>query len=218
MSEEPKRTGPVTLGEIATGVRDEFTQWDRGFIGTFIAMIWKPAAVARGFLVERDPRYAKPWRYLIFSIVVNVAATWFALEQLGLRDRLRIGEQHSAQLSLILDNAALLTLLILPLAALAMRLFFVGLKVRYVDALVVLFYTQAQSNLYSLISLAGLAILGRGVVDIPLAIFVVVYMLWAWASFATGPWWRRILAAIITLIATQALNAAIVSLAILIFT
>lgn len=219
MSGEPTpRTGPVTLGEMAAGVRDEFTQWDRGLIGTFIAMAWKPASVAWAFLQDRDPRYAKPWRYLVFSIVVNVAATWFVLDQLGFRERLGLRAEHNAQLAFILDNAAVLTLLVLPLAAVAMRLFFLGLQVRYVDALVVMFYTQAQSNLYSLVSLAGLAMLGAGVTDIPLTIFVVAYMLWAWASFASGPWWRRILAAALTLVAAQALNAAVVLLAVRLFT
>lgn len=218
MSGEPApRTGPVTLGEVVAGIRDEFTQWDRGLIGTFLAMAWKPAAVARAFLQDRDPRYAKPWRYLIFSIVVNVAATWFVLDQLGMRERLGLRAEHGAQIAFILDNAAVLTLLILPLAAAAMRLLFVGLRVRYVDALVVMFYAQAQSNLYSLLALASLALLGSNVADIPITIFVVLYMLWAWASFATGPWWRRILAAVLTLIAAQALNAGVVLLAVRVF-
>lgn len=206
---EPAERGPVTLGELARGVRDDLLQWDRGLIGTFIAMIWKPGAVARGFIFERDDRWAKPWRYLLFGVLVNVAATWFVLDNLNYRERLGISDRVD-QLAFLLDNAAIVTLIVLPLVALAMRVCFLGLKMRYIDALIVLFYTQGQVNLLGALSLALMAATGSQAANVPITIAVLVYFLWAWASFAVGAWWRRLLAALLTLVAGQAINGAVV--------
>ena len=60
----PAITGPVTLAELVGGMRDEFLQWDRGLVGTFLALTWRPAAVVRAYILDRDARYSKPWRYL----------------------------------------------------------------------------------------------------------------------------------------------------------
>lgn len=206
---EPAERGPVTLGEIARGVRDDLLQWDRGLVGTFIALVWKPGAVARGFIFEHDERWAKPWRYLLFGVLANVAATWFVLDNLNYRERLGISAQVD-ELAFLLDNAALVTLFVLPFVALAMRLCFLGLRVRYIDALIVLFYSQGQVNLLGVLSLAIMAATGSQIANVPITIAALLYFVWAWASFAVGHWWRRLLAALLTLIAGQAINGAIV--------
>ncbi len=208
----PDDRGPVTLGELAAGLRDDFLQWDRGLIGTFIALLWKPGAVARSFIETRDPRWSKPWRYLLVAVVLNIAATWFVLDYLDFRNRLGINAQVE-QASALLDNAALVTLIVLPIVALLMRVCFIGLSVRYVDALIVLFYTQAQVVLFGLVALAVLAITGSQAAAMPVSIVIVAYFIWAWASFARGPWWRRILGAVLTLILGQIVNAIVVTAA-----
>jgi Protein of unknown function (DUF3667) len=203
----PKR--PITLGELAAGVRDDLFQWDRGIVGTFIGLLWKPGRVIRGFLEDRDERYAKPWRYLIFGVLANVAAAWFVLDNLGYRDALGIARQ-SDQIGFILDNAAIITLVVLPLVALIMRVCFLGLNVRYIDALVALFYTQGQVNLFGVMSVAGMALARSQAANVPFIALTLIYFIWAWASFASGPWWRRLLAAALTLVAGQIINGAIV--------
>lgn len=200
---------PLTFRELAAGVRDDLFQWDRGIVGTFIGLIWKPRRVIRGFLYERDERYANPWRYLIFSVLANVAAAWFVLDNLGYRETLGI-ERQSDQIAFVLDNAAIITLAVLPMVALIMRLCFVGLNVRYIDALVVLFYTQGQVNLLGVTSVATMAITTSQTANIPFIALTLIYLIWAWTSFASGPIWRRVLAAMLTLIFGQAINGALV--------
>lgn len=206
---EPAQRGPITLGELASGVRDDFLQWDRGLVGTFIAMCWRPARVPRALIYDRDDRYTSPWRYLLFAVLASITGSWLVLDVLDYRTRLGL-ESQMQQASFLMDNAALLTLITLPIIALAMRLCFLGLKVRYIDAIIVLFYTQGQANLFGLIALAVLAITGSTVANLPVTVAVMFYLIWAWASFATGPWWRRIIAAVLTLVGGQIINSLIV--------
>jgi hypothetical protein len=152
--------------ELAAGVRDDLFQWDRGIVGTFIGLLWKPGRVIRAFIEERDERYAKPWRYLIFGVLANVAAAWFVLDNLGYRETLGLNQQ-SDRVNFLLDNAALITLLALPIVALAMRICFIGLNVRCIDALVALFYTQGQVNLIGVASVAAMALSGSQAANIP---------------------------------------------------
>jgi hypothetical protein len=204
---ETKR--PITLSELAAGVRDDLFQWDRGIVGTFIGLLWKPGRVIRGFLDDRDERYAKPWRYLIFGVLANVAAAWFVLDNLGYRETLGL-QQQSDQIAFVLDNGAVITLIVLPLVALLMRLCFSGLKVRFIDALVALFYTQGQVNLLGVISVAAMALTNSQAANVPFVALTLIYFVWAWASFASGPIWRRVLAAVLTLVLGQVINGLIV--------
>lgn len=194
---------------MAAGVRDDFLQWDRGLVGTFLSLNWRPAYVVREYVYEREARYTPPWRYLLFAVLVNVSVTWLVLDNVRLPERASIAPGN-AQLTFLLDNAALLTLLMLPLFALAMRVCFIGLKVRYVDALVVLFYAQGHLDLLSLASLAVLAATGSEALAAWVQPLLLVYFIWACAAFARGPWWWRILAGIATLVACQLINGAVV--------
>lgn len=197
------------MGELAAGVRDDLFQWDRGIVGTFIGLIWKPGRVIRGFLEDRDERHAKPWRYLLFGVLANVVAAWFVLDNLGYRGALGLGNQ-SAQIAFVLDNAAIITLVVLPLVALSMRICFIGLNVRYIDALVALFYTQGQVNLYGVASVAAMALTNSQAANLPFIALTLIYFVWAWASFASGPMWRRLLAAVLTLTLGQIINGLVV--------
>jgi hypothetical protein len=204
----PALSGRVTLAELVGGMRDEFLQWDRGLVGTFLALMWRPASVVRAYVIDRDARYSKPWRYLLFSIFVSIAAVWLARNGFG------PGPPHVSlqqdQVSLLMDNAAWLTGAVLPLAAIAMRIAFIGLNLRFVDCLVALCYTQGQVNLVSILSIAANSVSGSSALDAPLSIVIVVYLVWAWAEVAHGPLWRRLAAAVISLVAAQLINAAIV--------
>ena len=207
---EGRDSGPVTLRNILAEAGDEFLSWDRGLLGTVSALCTRPAAVARAYLFERSRRYVRPLRYLVVSIALSVLASWIVLDQQGMRGRLGASAKVQQEGSLLLEHAAILTLLVLPFVAGAMRLLFHGLRVRYVDALVVLAYSQAQVNLFSLLALAWLAASGNNAAQPPLSVLAVAYLLWSWASFAQGPAWRRWLAAAITLVAGQLINSAFV--------
>jgi hypothetical protein len=189
-------------------MRDEFLQWDRGLVGTFLALMWRPASVVRAYVIGRDARYSKPWRYLIFSIFVSIAAVWLA------RNGFAPGSRHVAvqqdQTSFLMDNAAWLTGAVLPIVAFAMRIAFIGLNMRFVDCLVALCYTQGQVNLVGILSVVANSVIRSSALDAPLSIAIVLYLVWAWADVAQGPLWRRLAAAIVSLVAAQLINAAIV--------
>ena len=213
MSERPNhRDEPVTLREIAAEFGDEFLSWDRGLPGTFIALFARPAAVARAYLIERSHKYTRPLRYLLLSIALSLLANWWAYDYRAAAQLLTAQEQQLRESVFLVEHAALLTLLILPLVALAMRAAFAGLQVRYVDALVLLGYTQAQVNLVSLAIPLWHATVGTRLLDLPVTLVLVVYLVWAWASNAQGRGWRRWSAAMLAFILAQTINAAVVSL------
>ena len=216
MSETEKGTdaGPVTLRNILDEAGDEFLSWDRGLLGTVSGLCTRPAEVARAYLFERSRRYVRPLRYLVVSIALSVLASWWVLDQQGMREHLGASTKAIWQGSLLLEHAAIITLIVLPLVAGAMRLLFHGMRVRYVDALVVLAYSQAQVNLFQILAVAWLAAIGNSAADLPVSLLAAAYLLWSWASFAQGPAWRRWLAAVLTLVAGQLINGVIVVLAI----
>lgn len=119
-------------------------------------------------------------------------------------------QQQSDQIAFVLDNAAVITLIVLPLVALLMRLCFIGLNVRFIDALVALFYTQGQVNLVGVMSVAAMALTNSQAANVPFVALTLIYFVWAWASFASGPIWRRVLAAVLTLVLGQVINGLIV--------
>jgi hypothetical protein len=205
--DEPAK-GPVTLREIGADLRAEFLQWDRGLPGTLWAVSVRPAEVARAYLQARDRRYVRPLRYLLLSIVVSVAVSWLVYERFGLLQA--ADPEHAKDVPLLLDHAALITLLVLPLVAGVMRGLFHGLGVRYVDALVLLGYTQAQGNLFGVLAPLLLLAGAPEIATLALAGAVIVWMVRAWAGFASGPAWRRWVAAFGSLVLGQALNGAVV--------
>lgn len=196
---------PVTLTEILTEIRDETLQWDHGLPGTFRRLWLTPASVIRAYLWQRSNQYSKPLRYVLISVALGLLVNWFIHDKLGYSSILRSNESDVDQF--IRDNAAVLTLLLLPLMAVVMRLLFHGLQIRYVDALVTLTYTQGQVNFASaLLTPAVVFLPGSRYVVAAISLFLIVYLLWAWSSVAIGAAWRRWLAALLTLALSQALN------------
>ena len=207
MDQRPDR-GPVTLREIGAEFSAEYLQWDRGLPGTFRAVTQRAAEVARAYLERRGDRFVRPLRYLLLSIVASVSVSWLVYERLGLPQG--TDAEAARQVPFLIEHAALLTLAVLPLVALVMRGAFHGLGVRYVDALVLLAYTQAQANWFGVLGpLLLLAGAPQGVV-VALGVAVAGWLLWSWASFGVGPAWRRWVAAASSLLLGQALNGGIV--------
>lgn len=205
---DERKQGPVTLREIGAEFSAEYLQWDRGLPGTFVAVTLRAGAVARAYLAREDT-WVRPLRYLLLSIVASVGVAWVVYEHLGPSRTLAAGAT-GADAPFLLEHAALLTLLVLPLVALVMRAAFHGLGVRYVDALVLLGYTQAQVNWFGTIGPPLLLAGAPQAMLVGLSGAIALWLVWAWAGFARGPAWRRWLAALASLVLGQALNGAIV--------
>lgn len=205
---EPGDKGLVTLREIGAEFSAEYLQWDRGLPGTFRAVTLRPATVARAYLARRGDRYVRPLRYLLLSILASVSVSWLVFERIGLPRG--TDAEASRQVPFLLEHAALLTLAVLPLVALLLRATFHGLGVRYVDALVLLGYTQAQVNWFGVLGPLLLLAGAPQAVPVALGVLIVLWVLYGWATFGIGPAWRRWLAALASLLLGQALNGVVV--------
>ncbi len=209
MSEAPlPPDNPVTLREIVVEARDELLQWDRGFPGTARWMLVDPKQVIRSYLWQRSNRFTKPLRYLLVCVAIGLLMDWLIHQKLALNSILAPDTQLD---NFLLQHTAVLQLLLLPLMALVLRLMFHGLRLRYVDALIALCYTQAQINLIGagIIPLVALLPGDRAIVTAT-SLLMVCYSLWIWSSVAVGDAWRRWLAAILSLLLSQLLNSGFV--------
>lgn len=216
MSDERATTDPapggvpptsLTLRQVWQEFADDVLSLDRGLPATFLALCTRPAEVARRYLATRDPRLARPLRYLLTAMTLNLAVAW------ALFDRpvgQPIGEADRSQVRFLLEHSLLLLLIVIPLLALLMRLLFARLQVRLIDALVVLAYTQAQVVL--LTTLAGLlaSAWSSEKVLVVGSLVAAAYLVWAWSSFAQGSAWLRWSAALLMLVLGQVVNDLVV--------
>lgn len=201
---------PVTLREIVQEAQSELLQWDRGFVGTALWLVRQPALVIRSYLWQRSPRFVKPLRYLLSCVAISLLMSWLIHTKFGLRTPWAPTGEFD---NFLIENTAILQLILLPLMAVLLRLAFHGLQLRYVDALVTLAYTQAQVNLAGALLLSLVAVLpGDSHVVGGFSLVMVLYTLWIWFSVASGPRWRRALAAVVALVLSQLLNSGFVLL------
>ena len=201
---------PVTLRELLIEARDEALQWDRGFPGTVRWLLQQPTQVIRGLLWQRSHRFTRPLRFLLITVAIAVLMEWLIRDQFGWAGA--ASEQAKLD-SFLLEHAAILQLMLLPLIAAFMRLCFFGLHVRYVDALVAMAYVQGMVNLLGALMLP----LQTGYpyanwVTAAGGLLLVGYALWVWASVAIGPAWRRWLASVLLLLLSSLLNAVFLKL------
>ena len=142
-------SGPLTLHEALREARHDWLDLEHGALGTLIDMTVRPAKVMRAYLYERRRDYVRPLRYLLFSVAAQVAASYALLSSAFMQEQVQKQGEEVARAHWLLDNAAVLTLVLLPLIAGVLRLCFMRHGVRYVDALVVATYSQAQLNLFA---------------------------------------------------------------------
>ncbi|MCB1553476.1 MAG: DUF3667 domain-containing protein [Xanthomonadales bacterium] len=204
-------SGPLTLHEALREARHDWLDLEHGALGTLIDMTVRPAKVMRAYLYERRRDYVRPLRYLLFSVAAQVAASYALLSSAFMQEQVQKQGEEVARAHWLLDNAAVLTLVLLPLIAGVLRLCFMRHGVRYVDALVVATYSQAQLNLFAAALVAPAAYFGGLVLPAVLGTLTLVYAVYAWASFpSVGRWWTRTLLAVLALLLCQGLNSALV--------
>ncbi|WP_157591331.1 DUF3667 domain-containing protein [Permianibacter aggregans] len=210
MSDPEQPNNPVTLREILQETRDEVLQWDHGLPGTLHWLLRQPALVIRHYLWQRSGRFTRPLRFLLLSVAVTILMDWLVHRQLGWRSLVTPAADLD---NFLIENSAVLLLLILPIIALVFRLCFFGLQIRYVDALVTLAYTQGLINFFGALMILLLPLApAQRIVLIVVTLMMMMYTLWAWSSVAVGPVWRRWLAALGALVLAQVANAAYLQL------
>lgn len=201
--------GPLTLREALHEARHDWLDLERGALGTVVDLTLRPARVMRAYLIERRRDYVRPLRYLLFSVALQVAVGWYVLNHPQLGELLRKSGQGVEHASWFLDHAAVLTLFILPLIAAVLKLCMHRFGMRYVDALVVTSYTQAQINLFNAVVMVPVVLAGSKALQVGVGMVSLVYVVLAWASFSQGRLLWRILAALLAVILAQALNGAV---------
>lgn len=201
--------GPLTLREALREARHDWLDLERGALGTVVDLTLRPAKVMRAYLHERRRDYVRPLRYLLFSVAIQVAIGWYVLNDPQLGALLRQNAQNAEHASWFLDHAAVLTLFILPLVALVLKLCMHRFGMRYVDALVVTSYSQAQVNLFNAAVMVPVVMTGSQLAQVGVGIAALGYVLYAWAGFVHGRLLWRVLAALLAIILAQALNGAV---------
>ncbi len=212
MAEREPPRGALTVGEIWQDLADGLFSFERGLPYTFATLWWKPATQARRYLATRDPALIRPLRYLLVAVAVYSALTWALLSQFADFAELGATGQQVAQTELVLRHAAWLVLLILPLIALLMRVLAWRSPLRFIDALVLLAYAQAQVLLGQALLVVPVAVFGSNLLAQIVGTLISLYMVFAIATFIpTRRWWAWI-AAVLTVVLGTLANAVIVQL------
>lgn len=205
MNDSPKRQD-VTIRSLLSEVKREYLQLDYGLLATFAMVLRRPSDVVYAYIHRTSDRYTKPLAFLIASVGISLLINWVVFDWLAIDYPLDADGGPTD--AIVREYMMALTLLILPLIALCMRLFFWRLSLSYVAALVVLAYTQAAVNLVNILLFLPLILLFEPSAKLaPLMNFgLLCYVMWAWASCAKGHVLLRWGAAFLSLVAAQTLN------------
>jgi hypothetical protein len=68
----PARRERLTLAYLARRTQQELFDLDRGLLGTFWDLLWRPGRVTTAFIDGRPARYYSPARYFVIVIAVTV--------------------------------------------------------------------------------------------------------------------------------------------------
>lgn len=205
MGDSPKKQD-VTVQALLHEVKNEYLQLEHGLLATFLMLLRRPSDVVFAYINRTSNAYTRPLAFLMASVGISLFINWLVFERLAIEYPLETGGGEADRF--IRDYLMALTLLILPLIALCMRLFFWRLSLSYVAALVVLAYTQAIVNLINSLLLLPLILLYEPFVKLaPLMnLGLLCYVMWAWAGCARGHVLLRWGAAFMSVLAAQVLN------------
>lgn len=173
-----------TLGDLA----EELVSFDRGFLHTATGLVRGPSRTLQRWIVERDARLCRPFRFLLIALTVSFALQWlaYALDGrdaeahgatgsfvAGLLDGMQGGSKPqqgveepsagpaaaSGVISWINERAMWWALLLVPLIASAMHGTFRGYDINFAEHWVISSYAFAMASLAAgLVSLLVLPI------------------------------------------------------------
>lgn len=209
----PQEREPLSMSALRRDLAAELFSLERGLAHTFIQVWRAPAATAVRYVRNRDATLVRPVRYLLIAVAGYSALAWLLLSRLGLAERLAFTPAQSAQSGFIIQHAGWIVLIVVPAIALLLRALQPPRSGSYVEALVLVAYTQAQSLWYQALVLAPLAFLATPWPSTAATVSVMAWLLWAWSGYFPGRIVRGWLAAALALLAGTALNQGIVYLA-----
>jgi hypothetical protein len=180
-----RRGERLSLGYLARRTRHEVFDLDRGLLGTFRDLLWRPARVTSAFIEGHPARYYSPARYflIVIALTVLIGSTRAPVLDEGMirvfqGSGLFADRDHAA--AWVADwNALLYTPLMLCLA-LSLRYFFRARGLNLAEQLVIATYGWSQLLLVGLLSLW----LGRGARELGLPPLGTVITL-----LAPTAWW-----------------------------
>ena len=209
----PQEREPLSLSALRRDLVAELFNLERGLAHTFVQVWRAPAATAARYVRTRDATLVRPVRYLLIAVAGYSALAWLLLTQLGLAERLALTPAQSAQSGFIIQHAGWIVLVVVPAIALLLRAFQPPRGGSYVEALVLVAYTQAQGLWYQALVLTPLAFLATPWASTTATLAVMAWLLWAWSGAFPGRIVRGWIAALFALVAGTALNQGVVYLA-----
>lgn len=209
----PQEREPLTVSALRRELAAELFNLERGLAHTFVQVWRAPAATAARYARTRDATLVRPVRYLLIAVAGYSALAWLLLTRLGLAERLALTPAQSAQSGFIIQHAGWIVLVVVPAIALLLRAFHPPRSGSYVEALVLVAYTQAQGLWYQALVLTPLAFLATPWASTAATLAMMAWLLWAWSGHFPGRIVRGCFAALVALVAGTALNQGVVYLA-----
>lgn len=173
------------LGELA----EELISFDRGFLHTLLGLLRDPGATLRRWVVARDARLCRPFRFLLIALTLAFAVNWLSYTlqgadadtrgafgeftaglihglQEGGNEELPSGPEATGPkfpevIAWINQRAMWWVLLLVPMLAASMRFAFRRYDINFAEHWVVSCYAFASASLWAAISAVPLLLLPR---------------------------------------------------------
>ncbi len=187
------RTGRITFPGLTRSLASQVLSFDSRLLHTFRALVRKPGAFIRNFVLGRRVGYARPLPYYLLAIALNIAMSGVVDHASESPASDNGGRSFWEQNFLAVLLGLMYGLLMLPLAG-ARRLLHREPAYSVAEHFVFLLYTLAQSVLIVLVARVVLWTFGMSLTgDMEGSIWLVAlsgYIVWASRGFIFEPGWK----------------------------
>ncbi len=196
---------PITFRNLVSGAIEHVLDLEKPLVRTTLECLWKPGVVAARYCDGRRQRYSNPLKFLVIWAAVMLLLFSWVMDRIEALQRWtaagapdpQTAASNEETMRIILDNADLLTLLALPVVALASRLVFLVDRRRAAEHLVLACYAYGVTYFVQFVTTPVLLIDSLLVLAIHQSLSFVYHVV-ALAQFCRtpGPWWTRTLMAV----------------------
>lgn len=198
------RVARLNASSFIREVSETVFQIERGFFKTVIDLFWRPGYAMREYLEGKRREYYKPLAYaLMLSTAYFLFTNLFGLETFfgqavtGFNAGYKEGVKGDFKLDLnvILDNYAIITLMLIPLYALAMYIAFFNKRYNILEHIAIRsFVVGQQAIIYLFFSLLFLLLGQSDLLESIAALMPIVYVFWVNTQlFGPNKKWKSIL-------------------------
>jgi hypothetical protein len=183
-----------------------FSNTDKGVLLLIKELVYKPGKVARAYVAGRRKYYFNPFSYLAIMLAV---ALFFILrfESFGL-DYAQMNTEDLELLQFAFQYFNVIILIMCPVYALVIWLFFLGNQMNYAENLVLSAYLSGQNMLYYIVAIVIFALF-PSYMDVLGLIFGMIITIWyimAILQFYAKRSFRSILKSILVVLVSQIIS------------